>query len=73
MPKAKEKKAKTSSAGASGKWPEVMDNLIEVAKMAKEKYDQIDPATKKKITAAAVGTIAAAAIALGLKKAVKKK
>ena len=72
MPKVKEKNAKTSGCCCEGgKWSEVVDNIVDVAKKAKKKYDQVDPATKKKVAAVAAGTIAAAAVALGLKR--KKK
>lgn len=55
------------------KWHDVMDNLNVIARSAKKKYDAVDPATKKKIAAAAVGALATLAVAFGLKKARKKK
>ena len=49
------------------------DELMDLAKNAKAKYQKADPKTKKKIIAGVAGATALIAGVIGLKKATKKK
>ena len=76
MPKKKETSkiaAAKKKNGHEQKWQEVIDKVGDFVKDTKKKYDRVDPATKKKMAAAALGALATVAMAFGVKKAVKKR
>jgi hypothetical protein len=67
------KKSSPSCCSGEEKLRDLAGKAKEAARQAKEKFDSLDPADKKKVVAGAAGVAAAIVGALGLRKITKKK